>query len=29
MEKGKETTMKNKTPKQISIYCMGDYPADS
>lgn len=29
MEKGKETTMTNKTPKQISIYCMGDYPADS
>lgn len=29
MEKGKETTMKNKTPKQISIYCMGGYPADS
>lgn len=29
MEKGKETTMKNKTPKQICIYCMGDYPADS
>lgn len=29
MEKGKETTMNNKTPKQISIYCMGGYPADS
>lgn len=29
MEKGKETTMTNKTPKQISIYCMGGYPADS
>ena len=29
MEKGKETTTNNKTPKQISIYCMGDYPADS
>lgn len=29
MEKGKETKMNNKTPKQISIYCMGGYPADS
>ena len=29
MEKGKETTTSNKTPKQISIYCMGGYPADS
>lgn len=29
MEKGKETTTNNKTPKQISIYCMGGYPADS
>lgn len=29
IEKGKETTMTNKTPKQISIYCMGGYPADS
>lgn len=29
MEKGKETTMTKKTPKQISIYCMGGYPADS
>ena len=29
MEKGKETTTNNKTPKQISIYCMGGYLADS
>lgn len=29
MEKGKETTTNNKIPKQISIYCMGGYPADS
>lgn len=29
MEKGKVTTTNNKTPKQISIYCMGGYPADS
>ena len=29
MEKGKETTTNDKTPKQISIYCMGGYPADS
>ena len=29
IEKGKETAMTNKTPKQISIYCMGGYPADS
>lgn len=27
--KGKETTMNINTPKQISIYCMGGYPADS
>lgn len=29
MEKRKEASTNNNTPKQISIYCMGDYPADS